>query len=308
MDTFDVTNLSPMKLNGAHIPFNSSDWIYELKLDGIRCLCHLDETSTRIYDENQCDLLSIFPELSNLHQHVQHKCILDGELIILKNGVSDYMQLQIRKLNRDEYRNKEIVPSYFASVVAFDILSYEDNFLFFTPLSKRKEILENVVEESLELSISRYVDTYGMKLFQLAISDRLEGVIAKRKNSFYHPGRFTSDWTEFLYRSYESKLLCGIYVDASKNRFAIIGNQKHDLLFYEGMINLCTYETAERKLIESILSFAGQTSLCPLQIVPVFSDEVNVIWLKKLLPCSIELEHAHKSNYHHATLRDISFS
>ena len=218
------------------------------------------------------------------------------------------MQLQIRKLNRDEYRNKEIVPSYFASVVAFDILSYEDNFLFFTPLSKRKEILENVVEESLELSISRYVDTYGMKLFQLAISDRLEGVIAKRKNSFYHPGRFTSDWTEFLYRSYESKLLCGIYVDASKNRFAIIGNQKHDLLFYEGMINLCTYETAERKLIESILSFAGQTSLCPLHIVPVFSDEVNVIWLKKLLPCSIELEYAHKSNYHHATLRDISFS
>ena len=85
MDIFQEKSIKPMLIKDMVKPFNNSEWLYELKLDGIRCVAYLDNETTDLRNKRNMMLLPKFPELKDIHMQVKGKCILDGELIILKN-------------------------------------------------------------------------------------------------------------------------------------------------------------------------------------------------------------------------------
>jgi ATP-dependent DNA ligase len=86
MDLFEEKNIKPMLISEMTQPFNDPDWIYELKLDGIRCIAYLDH-STELRNKRNDRLLPKVPELGSIHECAGERCILDGELVILRNGV-----------------------------------------------------------------------------------------------------------------------------------------------------------------------------------------------------------------------------
>jgi ATP-dependent DNA ligase len=202
MDLFEKRNVSPMLISENKDPFDSSDYLYELKLDGFRCIAYLDADSTDLRSRQNRLLLSSFPELENIHLSASARCILDGELVILDNGKPNIELLQHRAFMTDYVRIRIASHTNPACYVAFDILYYDGNDLVYTPLSVRKQVLATAITEGSHISISRTIDEHGTLLFSQVKAQGLEGVVAKRKDSFYHMGKRSNDWIKFKYPEY----------------------------------------------------------------------------------------------------------
>lgn len=122
--------------------FDDEDYIYEWKLDGVRCLLYLDKDSTELRNKRNLKLNAKFPELSQLHRQVKTRCILDGELYIFHNGEPDFFQVQKRTLTSDPFKIRLHSRQFPASFTAFDILYYKDTCVIDQSLMKRKQLLE----------------------------------------------------------------------------------------------------------------------------------------------------------------------
>lgn len=139
MDIFDKRNINPMLISEMQDPFDSPDYIYEIKWDGIRCVSFLgDETDIR--NKRNKLMIPIFPELKNLHKQVKTKCILDHELIVMKNGKPDFYEVQGRAIKTNPFKIKLASNRYPASIIAYDILYYKDKDITMIPLIERKKI------------------------------------------------------------------------------------------------------------------------------------------------------------------------
>ena len=82
-DLFTDKNVRPMLIGAEGEAFDSPDYLYELKLDGERCIAYLAPTSgTELRNKRNLKLLPKVPELSGIHRQATCRCILDGELEI----------------------------------------------------------------------------------------------------------------------------------------------------------------------------------------------------------------------------------
>lgn len=124
MELFDKNEVSPMLIAREGEPFNSDDFIYKLKLDGIRCVAFLDETKTCLRNKRNLSLNERFPELIDIHKNVKGKCILDGELYVFHNGRPDFFKVQKRTTLKDPFKIKRASGTQHAIYTAFDILYY----------------------------------------------------------------------------------------------------------------------------------------------------------------------------------------
>ena len=183
-----------MLLQTAKKPFDKNGWLYELKLDGLRCLAHIDGTT--LISRHSKDLSNIFPEIQ-LHKAVKKSVILDGELVAMTNGVPDFYALRRRSLLKNNFKIALASKANPVSFVAFDILYLDGKNLCNKPLYERKKILAASVKEN-GITISKFVETNGIALFNAAIENNLEGVIAKRADSIYRPNKRTHDWLKFI--------------------------------------------------------------------------------------------------------------
>lgn len=177
--------------------FDSMDYIYELKMDGFRCLAYLEPGMVDLRNKRNMRMLEKFPELAELHQAVRRRCILDGEIVVLANGVPDFYRLQKRTLLTDRFKIQMEASHCPVSFVVFDSIYLDGKDLCWEPLMKRKERLSENLKENDRIAVSRYIQGNGVALYQAAEERELEGVVAKRKGSLYYPGIRTKDWVKF---------------------------------------------------------------------------------------------------------------
>lgn len=196
MNAFDNKSLKPMLIGEEREAFDSEDYIFELKLNGIRCLAYVEYDSVDFRNARNINCNHRFPELSNLYIQVKKKCILDGELIILVNGKPNFYALKRRNLLRDDFKIKLMSQKYAASYTVFDILFLENDFINNLPLMERKKLLAQNIYENNRLAVSRYVSEYGIDFYELAKNNGFEGIVAKKKNSKYHFGKKTKEWID----------------------------------------------------------------------------------------------------------------
>lgn len=240
MDMFDSRSAVPMLIGVESQPFDDDHWIYELKLDGERTLAYLDKNGTLLVNKRSVRLLSKFPELATLNESVSRRCILDGELIIVdENGHPDFEEVKRRGLTTRKLaieREAVLRPAVF---VAFDILYDTDRETIHLPLMERKAILENLVEDTAQISVSRYVETQGIAFYGLAKKRDLEGVIAKRKDSLYIPGKRTKDWVKIKNLMDDDYIICG-YVDKAEFVVSLVLGQYDNAgrIIYKGRVTL----------------------------------------------------------------------
>ncbi|MGN0347631.1 MAG: DNA ligase [Lachnospiraceae bacterium] len=240
MDLFEDRNIAPMLIANMEEPFDNPEWIYELKLDGCRCMAYLDEAGVVLRNKRNVELLPRFPELSDINKCAKQRCVLDGELIVLVNGRPDFYELQKRTLLTSKTKIKLDAGRHPASFVAFDCLQSENRILLDVPLLERKQILQNLIRENERMAISRFFTGKGKQLFTLTVEKELEGVVAKRASSLYYPGKRTKDWIKFKRMADRDFVICGF----------ISGNASG------GMVTLLLGEYREGKL-----SYAGNVSL-----------------------------------------------
>jgi len=277
MDIFEEKNIKPMLISEMKEPFNNPDWIYELKLDGIRCIAYLGE-NTELRNKRNDRLLPKVPELSDIHQQVKDRCILDGELVILKNGVPDFFELQRRVLMSNHFKIQLASKQFPASFVAFDILYKKDTQITDLPLLERKEILADTVIENPKLAISRWIPEKGVELFTAAKQQELEGVIAKKNNSKYYFDKRTKDWIKFKYLVDKDFVVCGYIVKEKGVISVVLGQYKGEELIYQGHVTLGV-KYGDIKKLETI-------PYSPFAAVP--NGHENAVWLKPEIVCTVQ--------------------
>lgn len=248
MNIWKDRNWSPMLLNEIKEPFDSEDYIFEVKFDGIRAVCFVNNNEVKIMSRNKKDISYLFPELENIKKLCNNNVIFDGEIIIIEDGKPSFTKLQER-LN---LKNKTKIDCFSRSnpviFIVFDIL-YENKDLTNLDLIKRKEILNKYIDNDYFVK-SEVFPTYGIKLFQSIKEMNLEGIVAKYKYGKYHVNERTSDFIkikntyveEFYIGGFEENNISGVFVigELINNSFIYVGKvliSKNEPLFKK--IKLC---------------------------------------------------------------------
>ena len=241
MIDFDRKQISPMLIGADGDAFDSPDYIYELKWDGERCIAYLDpERETELRNKRNVKMLPKVPELSDIHEQVNVRCILDGELMVLKDGKPDFYEIQKRSLMTNTFKIELLSKQYPASFIPFDILYYKDKDISLIPLIKRKQyLIEAIKKESARMAISKYIEEQGISFYELAEQQNLEGVVAKRKDSIYIEGKRTKEWIKIKNLKDEDYVVCG-YIYKDNRMISIVLGQYGDdgQLIYKGHVTL----------------------------------------------------------------------
>jgi bifunctional non-homologous end joining protein LigD len=279
MDIFESRKINPMLIAEMKDPFDSPDYIYEIKWDGIRCVSYLD-AETDIRNKRNKLMAPIFPELQNLHEQVKAKCILDHELLVLKNGMPEFYEVQKRALMTNPFKIKLAADRYPASIIAYDILYYKDKDITMLPLIERKKYLQDVVIENEMISVSRYVEDNGIMLFDLVKEKGLEGVVAKKKSSLYWQGKRSKDWIKFKVMATDDCVICGYIIKEKSMTSLIIGQYDEDVLVYKGHVTLGVSLRVLNQYNYKVIDYS------PFGYVPQGND--NAVWLAPDLVCIVE--------------------
>ena len=238
MDIFESRLAKPMLVKSETEPFDSADYIFELKLDGERCIAYLDKSGTELINKRNVKMLSKFPELSGIHKQVKKKCILDGELMVSIRGIPNFDEVKRRSLTSNKFRVESLSSRYPATFTAFDILYYDGKQVTVLPLIERKKLLEKAFVESDRLARSRFIEERGKALFEMTAKEGLEGLIAKRKDSLYSMGEKTRDWVKIKNLKDDDFVVCGYIVQDNGVASIILGQYSNDKMVYKGHVIL----------------------------------------------------------------------
>lgn len=278
MDIFDSKGIKPMLIAEQVDPYDDPDSIFELKVDGIRCIAYCDNHSMDIRNKRDFKLLPRFPELKNIYKNCHHKCILDGELNVLVHNKPDFHEVQKRTMLSDPFKMKLSYSKYPANFVAYDILYFKDKLVTDLPLMERKMILSDIIIENDMLSVSRYIETDGKILFELAKQQELEGVVGKKKESLYHFGKRTNDWKKIkVMADYEAIAIA--YIPKQNHMISLV-LAKYDSNNHLVITNQVTFGVSLSKLKEQGM----QSSSCPFEKIPKGFE--TAVWIKPMV-CTV---------------------
>jgi DNA ligase D-like protein (predicted ligase) len=182
----------PMLAKTAESPFSSKDWIYEVKWDGIRAISYVSSDFS-IKSRNDVELAHNFPELEELRE-LAPNTVLDGELVVIKNGKADFQALLERNRTAPAQDFQFTARSSPVTYIVFDILEKQGKTLIDLSLSERKRILRESVKEGKHVTLSVYVEEKGEDYYEAALQRGVEGIMAKKKSSPYLPGIRSENW------------------------------------------------------------------------------------------------------------------
>jgi len=279
-DIFDEKSASPMLIAENQPPFDSEDYIYELKLDGIRCLAYLDESGYELRNKRNKRLNATFPELAGLNKQVKTRCILDGELVILTDGKPDFYELQRRSLMTNPVKIETSARKLPACFTAFDIIYLDNAQITDLPLTERKERLFGVVSETPKLAVSRHIETNGTAFFELAKQQGLEGIVAKRKDSKYYFGKRTKDWIKMKAMLDDDFIICGYFEKEAGVTSVILGCYSGNRIVYQSHVAMGV-SRGDFKIISSV-------NRVDKSCYADFPDYENAVWIEPKLVCSVQ--------------------
>jgi bifunctional non-homologous end joining protein LigD len=186
------STIHPMLATAAAKAFDDPNWLFEIKWDGYRAVAFIQDGKVRLVSRTQNDLTKQFPELADLPEFVKAKqAILDGEIVALDDqGRPSFSLMQ----QRTGFRvGRTLLSAHQRSVpilyYAFDLLYLDGTDLRRVPLEERKQTLQQIIEDSPTIHFSDHYPEQGLALFEAAKQRGLEGIVAKKRTSFYEEKR-----------------------------------------------------------------------------------------------------------------------
>ena len=300
MDMFESRMVKPMLIGAESEPFDSPDYIYELKLDGERCLAYIDSAGVELRNKRNIRMLPKVPELTDIYKQVKKRCILDGELIVLKEGKPDFAEIQRRSLMSNKVKIEFAASKYPASFTAFDVLYLDNKEIINEPLMKRKAMLSKIVKENDRIAVSPYIEMNGTAFYNLAEKNNLEGIVAKKKESKYYLDKRTKEWIKIKNLKDDDFVVCG-YIDKGKGVISIVlGQYRGTTLVYKGHVTL----GVSGKAFDTISRH--RTIDNPEMEVPAGHGNEKAVWLQPDLVCVVKyLELTTNGSLRHAVLKGL---
>jgi bifunctional non-homologous end joining protein LigD len=172
-------------------------WAFEIKWDGVRALAYSDgEGGLRIESRRGEDITARYPELAGLGEALAgHRAVLDGEIVAFDpNGRPSFQRLQLRMGLTSALAIQRRAPSTPVTFMIFDLLELDGRPTVELPYEERRRLLGELELDGAHWQTPSYHVGDGQDLLSAARERRLEGVVAKRLDSPYRPGRRSGEW------------------------------------------------------------------------------------------------------------------
>ncbi len=195
------TAIYPMLAESITEPFDSPDWLFEIKWDGYRAVAFIDNGNVRLVSRNQNELTSRYPELKNMAGYVKAKnAILDGEVVAVdEQGKPSFSLMQQRTGFRPGGKRAPTKAGVPVLYYAFDLIYADGEDWRKVPLENRKRKLLSLIKQGDSLRFSDHYEEHGKALFEIARQNELEGIIAKCRDSVYQERR-SREWLKIKIR------------------------------------------------------------------------------------------------------------
>jgi bifunctional non-homologous end joining protein LigD len=128
------------------------------------------------------------------------QAVLDGEVVVInEEGSPDFQKLQY-------YSENTHLPLLY---YVFDLLELNGKKLYSLPLIERKELLKELIKENHVIKYSDHIEEWGEDFFEISKQKNLEGMMAKKKNSCYYPGKRSADWLKIKHHKSDEAVIAG---------------------------------------------------------------------------------------------------
>src|ERR1700716_2813694 len=223
-------SLDPMKAQLLDQPFDDDRWLFEVKWDGIRLVSFIDNGKVTLQTRAGRIVDAEYPQLQAISHLVNaNQAGLDGEVVVLDEEGRPSSQLL-------QNRGKEPRPMQYA---VFDILYFDGQRLFKVPLEDRKRLLRDIVRDSGVLKYSDHVLGQGTAFFKAAQQKRLEGIVAKLRDSTYQPGVRSSAWLKIKVHLQQEVVIGGFTEARASRKYCgalLVGVYEDGKLVYTGHV------------------------------------------------------------------------
>jgi bifunctional non-homologous end joining protein LigD len=190
------SHLAPMLARAGSLPRDDDQWAYEIKWDGVRALVYSEPGRIRLESRNGNDITAGYPELRPLNRALSsHSAILDGEIVAFdEHGRPSFARLQSRMHLRGESAVRRRAKDVPVAYIAFDLLWLDGHALFDLTYAERRELLKDLGLEGQAWRTPDHVVGDGAAVLAASLDAGLEGVVAKKLDSPYEPGRRSPCW------------------------------------------------------------------------------------------------------------------
>lgn len=193
----------------TELPEPEPAWAAEFKWDGVRAVAYLSAGRLRLLSRSGRDMTRAYPELADLAQQAgSREMVLDGEIAVFAGGRPSFAALQRRMhVAAPSPRLLAEVP---ATYLVFDIMDLDGESLISEPYARRRDILQAQQLTGQQVHVPPSFPGGGKAVLAVSIRDGLEGVVVKRLDSPYRPGRRSPEWLKIKNRRLLDVVVGGI--------------------------------------------------------------------------------------------------
>jgi bifunctional non-homologous end joining protein LigD len=247
----------------SKLPADDGGWAYEIKWDGVRAIAYVAAGGLRLESRNLNDVTARYPEVAGLAGALgAHEAVLDGEVVAFdEQGRPSFERLQGRMhLTTGVERRARAVP---VAYMAFDLLWVDGEDLMRRPYTERRERLADLGLEGPAWRTPGYSTGNGAELLSASAAQGLEGIVCKRLDSPYEPGRRGGTWLK-VKNTRRQELVIGGWLPGEGRRKGhlgalLVGYYDGDALRFAGKVGT-GFDQRELERLERLLAPLERTS------------------------------------------------
>lgn len=248
--------IEPMECLPVNTVPEDGQWTYELKLDGYRLEAVKRDGKVTIYSRRGNVLNQRFPYIAAALSGMPDESVIDGEVVAVDDeGRSDFNLLQ-------NFRSAADKIHYYV----FDVLLHEGTSLLNTPLSARRKLLHKIVPINDRISLSAVNPGSLESMLSFVRENGLEGVIGKRADSFYEPGKRTGSWVKHRINLGQEFVVGGYTKGTLGFDALIVGFYRDGRLIYSARVRAGFIPASRREVFDRIKGL--KTAKCPFANLP----------------------------------------
>jgi bifunctional non-homologous end joining protein LigD len=186
----------PMLARLAELPARERGWAAEIKWDGVRAIAYCRPGRVTLQTRNLLDVTRQYPEVRGLSRQLgAREAVLDGELVAFDAaGRPSFSRLQQRIHQTEKTVVRSRMKEYPVTYVVFDLLYFDGEDLMPQPYRRRRELLEDLGLAGESWQTPAYSTGHAKELLAASGEQGLEGLVVKRLDSAYSPGKRTGEW------------------------------------------------------------------------------------------------------------------
>ena len=281
-----VKFIQPMLAKSVtELPKDRHTWVYEVKVDGYRCLVGKDHSAVKLWSRRGNLFNQDFPGLARACAALPADTLVDGEVIALdQQGRISFNLLQHRRSQASAIR-----------FYAFDLLVYKGHSTINLEISERHDLLAQALANvDGDVQLMQRFETVPAELIRAAKRLGFEGIIAKRRDSLYEPGKRSGAWVKYKINQGQ-ELVIGGYTPGHPFDAVIVGYYRDGQLIYAAKVRNGFVPRIRREVAKRLKAL--ETEVCPFANLPekkrtawaLTKEEMKkCVWIRPELVAQIE--------------------